>query len=318
LPELLDVAASPALALVPPRLAVWLQQSPGAQRLPRNTIAGFYRIKATVDELLIAEIGRRHRSHAALDDGGVLGMLAAIPDATDSQINTSGYRRYDARAVVELIRIRTLADAGVPLSRVRELLGADPEDFAVAVAEIDRRLRAEIRERQRHRERIAKLAAGDSMALPQVVVDYLARMREVGLSERVIEMERDGWILVSAHSPDRVPEWIAEKSRSLDDPDYLALYKAFGEAAYLSPDDPRLVTLADDLSAYVHRIVDRHTSDSTEFDADDFDPMFVRLLDAIAIEAAPSLRRLGELLAERGWTGWNRIEPGDGAADLSA
>jgi hypothetical protein len=35
-------------------------------------------------------------------------------------------------------------------------------------------------------------------------------------------------------------------------------------------------------------------------------------------EAAPSLRRLGELLAERGWTGWNRIEPGDGAADLSA
>jgi hypothetical protein len=42
-------------------------------------------MKATVDELLIAEIGRRHRSHAALDDGGVLGMLAAIPDATDPQ-----------------------------------------------------------------------------------------------------------------------------------------------------------------------------------------------------------------------------------------
>ena len=28
----------------------------------------------------------------------------------------SGYRRYDAQAVVELIRIRTLADAGVPLA----------------------------------------------------------------------------------------------------------------------------------------------------------------------------------------------------------
>src|SRR3978361_424556 len=36
----------------------------------------------------------------------------------------SGYRRYDAAAVVELIRIRTLADAGVPLSRGRALLGA--------------------------------------------------------------------------------------------------------------------------------------------------------------------------------------------------
>lgn len=36
----------------------------------------------------------------------------------------SDYRRYDAHAVVELIKIRTLADAGVPLARVRELLAA--------------------------------------------------------------------------------------------------------------------------------------------------------------------------------------------------
>ena len=63
----------------------------------------------------------------------------------------SGYRRYDAAAVVELIRIRTLAEAGVPLSRVRELLAAGGAEFAAAVEDIDRRLRAEIRERQRHR-----------------------------------------------------------------------------------------------------------------------------------------------------------------------
>ena len=36
----------------------------------------------------------------------------------------SGYRRYDAAAVVELVKIRTLAEAGVPLSRVHELLAA--------------------------------------------------------------------------------------------------------------------------------------------------------------------------------------------------
>jgi DNA-binding transcriptional MerR regulator len=46
----------------------------------------------------------------------------------------SGYRRYDAKAVVELIRIRTLAEAGVPLARVRQLLAADEEEFAEAVA----------------------------------------------------------------------------------------------------------------------------------------------------------------------------------------
>src|SRR3954451_3947707 len=57
----------------------------------------------------------------------------------------SGYRSYDAAAVVRLIRIRTLAEAGVPLARVRDLLDADPGTFAAATAQIDRELRAQIR-----------------------------------------------------------------------------------------------------------------------------------------------------------------------------
>jgi DNA-binding transcriptional MerR regulator len=52
--------------------------------------------------------------------------------------DASGYRTYDAAAIVRLIRIRTLVEAGVPLARVRELLDADPETFAAATAEIDR------------------------------------------------------------------------------------------------------------------------------------------------------------------------------------
>jgi DNA-binding transcriptional MerR regulator len=47
----------------------------------------------------------------------------------------AGYRRYAAGAVVELIKIRTLAGAGVPLARVRELQRADEEEFAAAVAD---------------------------------------------------------------------------------------------------------------------------------------------------------------------------------------
>ncbi len=85
--------------------------------------------------------------------------------------DASGYRRYDAAAVIELIRIRTLAEAGVPLARVHDLLEADAEEFETAVAEIDRRLRAEVRQIQEHRRRIALLAAGDSLALPDEVVE---------------------------------------------------------------------------------------------------------------------------------------------------
>ncbi|WP_286131403.1 MerR family transcriptional regulator [Microbispora sp. NRRL B-24597] len=53
----------------------------------------------------------------------------------------SGYRSYDAAAVVRLIRIRTLADAGVPLARVEELLDAESDEFAAGLGEIDKKLR---------------------------------------------------------------------------------------------------------------------------------------------------------------------------------
>lgn len=58
----------------------------------------------------------------------------------------SGYRSYTARDVIELQRIKVLADAGVPLARVRELLDAEPSRPAGAAAEIDAALRQRIRE----------------------------------------------------------------------------------------------------------------------------------------------------------------------------
>src|SRR4051794_41704655 len=87
--------------------------------------------------------------------------------------DASGYRTYDAVAVVRLIRIRTLAEAGVPLARVRELLDADPETLAAATTEIDRQLRAQIRALQEHRRRIPRLGCGRSLAVPYEVDAYL-------------------------------------------------------------------------------------------------------------------------------------------------
>ena len=164
----------------------------------------------------------------------------------------SGYRRYDAAAVVELVRIRTLADAGVPLSRVRELLAAGDEEFAAAVEDIDRRLRAEIRERQRHRERIAKLAAGDSLALPPEAVAYLDRMRELGFRERLIEVERDSWILIAAQMPDagRRPSWRSSTRRS-STRRCAGSTSTSATSSTARPDDPRLPALADRVAAFI-------------------------------------------------------------------
>src|ERR1700721_834615 len=97
--------------------------------------------------------------------------------------DASGYRRYGATAVVSLIKIRALANAGVPLSAIGEMLQADAPAFAEAVQGIDSHLREEIERLETSRKQIAQLAAGDSLALPPEVIPYLDRLREIGASE---------------------------------------------------------------------------------------------------------------------------------------
>src|ERR1700691_3663305 len=125
--------------------------------------------------------------------------------------DASGYRRYGATAVVSLIKIRILANAGVPLSQIGQMLEADAPAFAEAVQRIDSHLRDEIERLETSRKQIAQLAAGDSLALPPEVISYLDRLREIGASTRMTESERDAWILIAARWPDRIPEIIAGK-----------------------------------------------------------------------------------------------------------
>jgi DNA-binding transcriptional MerR regulator len=224
----------------------------------------------------------------------------------EAERDHSGYRRYDGGAVVELIKIRTLAEAGVPLARVRELLQADEEEFAAAIADIDMRLQAEIRERQRHRERIARLAAGDSLALPAEVVEFLDRLRALGVDERIVRAERDGWIPLAALAPERVREWIARKRKQLSEPQIIAFYLTLSEALDRTDDDPQLVELADKLAAYLTQLADE---EGEEYVGDvDIEPSFVTLMDTLAFDTVPSARRLIELLRQRGWTGWTKLK----------
>jgi DNA-binding transcriptional MerR regulator len=218
----------------------------------------------------------------------------------------SGYRRYDAGAVVELIRIRTLAEAGVPLSRVQELLTADDDEFAAAIEDIDRRLRAEIRERQRHRERVAQLAAGDRLALPPEAVEYLDRLRELELPDQAIEMERDAWILVAAQIPEQMPVLMALKRTQIEEPAVKAMYFDLVEATEWDADDPRLPAVADRLVTMFEEDAERWSEDQVaDFALDD---ELVALLDEVFVNAVPVARGLLRLLEERGWTGWTKLE----------
>jgi DNA-binding transcriptional MerR regulator len=217
--------------------------------------------------------------------------------------DTSGYRRYGATAVVSLIKIRTLANAGVPLSQIGPMLAADASTFADAVQRIDGHLSDEIERLETSRKQIAQLTAGDSLALPPEVISYLDRLREIGASQRMVEIERDGWILVAAGRPDSVREWMPWKLAQLDDPHLVRLYRLGSEIldSDAGDDDPRLEEIADIMAGL---LAQAYTGDET--DADDLP---FGLLDAFAVESDPRVQRLLDLMRERGWASWTRTRP---------
>jgi DNA-binding transcriptional MerR regulator len=219
--------------------------------------------------------------------------------------NASGYRTYNAVAVVRLIRIRTLAEAGVPLARVRELLDADPQTFAAATAGIDRQLRAQIRALQEHRRRIAQLGSGDSLALPKEVVDYLDRLRATGAPKAVIEGERDAWILMAARVPEALPAVMAEKVAQLANPKIVRLYQLIGRIAENWQDEELLRETADLMSELFEQAAARGELDRQDEHMPD--AAFIRLMDSYADASHPAVARLRQLIAERGWTGWTRV-----------
>ena len=219
----------------------------------------------------------------------------------------SGYRRYGAAAVVDLIKIRILADAGVPLSRVKELLDAGDDDFKKAVAEIDKRLRLEIRERQRHRDRIAQLASGDSLALPPEAVGYLERLRELGIPERIIHGERDAWILVAAQQPQSMEAFIRSKLGQLEDPSVVETYRELEAMLDWEPGDPRLEGIADQIVAQLDATSPEDWAAYTDADQAMPDEL-VALLDSMFVEQVPVARDLMRLVEKRGYTGWTKLE----------
>lgn len=225
----------------------------------------------------------------------------------------SGYRRYGAGAVVSLIKIRTLADAGAPLSQIRLMLDADASALAEVVRRIDGQLQAEIDRLETSRRQIAKLTAGHGLVLPAEVAAYLDRLHEIGASERMVEAERDGWIIVAARWPDQVLEWIPRKVAELDDPRVVRLYRLLSQIFDTdSTDDALLEEAADIFAALIEQAYAADDESTRDVARDD---LSFDLIDALADEADPRVGRLRALVRQRGWSGWNRPERLVGAPD---
>jgi DNA-binding transcriptional MerR regulator len=214
--------------------------------------------------------------------------------------DSSGYRRYTAQHAIDLVKIKTLAEAGVPLARVKELLAAGPDRFAAAITEVDRTLQERAKDLRRTRERIARLGAGDRLFVSADVADYLDRLRELGVSDRAVQMERNGWILLQSASPKAAALWFADKLTAIDDPEFIAIYLEYDAAFDWPEDDPRLEKLADRSRRWFAR---QGEPASTRKKQPAPDPGIAQLIATSTGSSSPAWDRLKEIAKERRATG---------------
>jgi DNA-binding transcriptional MerR regulator len=209
--------------------------------------------------------------------------------------DSSGYRRYSAQHAIELVKIKTLAAAGVPLARIEELLAADPDRFAAAIVEIDCNLQERAEELRRTRERIARLGAGDRLFVSAEVADYLDQLHELGVSQRAVRMERDGWILMQSVSPKEAAALIADKCDAIGDPEFRAIYLEYDAAFDWSPDDPRLYALANRAAQWLANRQGRFEGGARPVP----DPMITRLIATWVGASSPAWDRIADMAKER-------------------
>lgn len=208
----------------------------------------------------------------------------------------SGYRRYGAQAVVDLVRIKVLADAGVPLAQVSHLINADRDEFGAAVAGIDEALRQQIIQLEHRRQQLVGLLAGDQLVLPVEVAEMLNDLRKIGVSDQGVQVERDGWILLTALSPEVVTDWTRQKRAALKDAEFRRIYLAYDQARDWDPSDPRLQALADRTVQWTttrHDAVVGARSDRPRIEPNVM--LVAQLIDAESAYTSPALNRLAEL-----------------------
>jgi DNA-binding transcriptional MerR regulator len=218
--------------------------------------------------------------------------------------DSSGYRRYGATAVIELVRIKALADAGVPLARIKEVLSAGPGEFSQAITQIDKALADRIRQLQEQRRRIAQLTAGDRLFVPAEIADLFDRIRGLGISPRAMQIERDGWILLAARYPGQARDWARAKCAALSDPEFQDLYRAYHETFDWDPADARLAAVADALMDFSER--HREELQSQHADPEQVsaaptldDPVAMALVLSRTADMPPAWKRIDELCRER-------------------
>ena len=219
--------------------------------------------------------------------------------------DASGYRRYTAQDLVEVIKIRTLAEAGLPLARIASLTAGSTAELAAAAAAAETDLTRRIDTLIKTRTRLHALATGNNPFLPGTVEQHLDRLRDLGFSDRWIAIERDLWILTFATDAATAQRYFADQAEAQADPVLGRLYLDCDRAYDLAPDDPALDALAE-------RIVDASLAryPAEELREQLADAGLPQLVQSSLNASSPAWERLDVLIRR----GLSRRVPRDGSS----
>ncbi|MFD8754882.1 MerR family DNA-binding transcriptional regulator [Kitasatospora sp. NPDC059577] len=171
--------------------------------------------------------------------------LVAEPDR-----DGSGYRRYGSGELLQLVQVRTLATAGVPLAGIGPVLDSDAERFGAELADVERQLTARIDELVARRDTLRRLADGDRALLPDRACAVLARMADLGFGPDYVAAQREALVLARALVPEGFDGFLSQLEHGLDDPVHIELTKRGWEAESWEPDDPRIEELATSMAEH--------------------------------------------------------------------
>ncbi|MEU4539158.1 MerR family transcriptional regulator [Streptosporangium sp. NPDC023825] len=170
----------------------------------------------------------------------------------------NGYREYGLRDAVVLARVRRLAELGLSLDEIRDVLADDRgKELREVLLELDADLARQQEAIGARRDRLAALLAEadphpDSMVSPAMA----AVLRDLpATGSRFAEIDRELLALLDTVAGPSSRAQLLDLMRPLTEPEALArghdLYRRLDELADADPGDPRVAALAADLVAHI-------------------------------------------------------------------
>jgi DNA-binding transcriptional MerR regulator len=214
----------------------------------------------------------------------------------------NGYREYRLRDAVVLARVRRLAELGLSLDEIRDVLADDQgRELREVLLELDADLARQQAAIAARRDRLAALLAGPDLHPDSTVApDLAAVLRHLPTGDSAFgTMDRELLTLIGTGADEAARAGFADLLRPLTEPAAVsrgeALYARLDDLATAEPTDPRVAVLAEDLAAH---LPEGMTAAMTAPDPDTD-----RWMETMSAEMSPAqaevFRRLLSVLRER-------------------